>query len=140
MPGTLPVKEWLENVRAGFGEIYTKAFTELGYDFVGDVVGMTTDEMTELEEALKEIGVKKPHLRIIRNAIAEEGAKAEKGVAPPNRPAVSAPSATGSPLKNRLLTKADNNYAGGKQYACFLSHHKEACAMEARFLKGWYRW
>ena len=25
---------------------------------------------------------------------------------------------------------------GSKQFACFLSHHKDSCAMEARFLKG----
>ena len=133
------ISSWLATVKPAYS-VYSQCFEDVGIDDFDEIAEIDDDILAKLEAALTTYGCKAMHWKKIRAAIAEEGTKAEKGVAPPNRPAVSAPSATDSPLKNRLLTKADNNYAGGKQYACFLSHHKEACAMEARFLKGWYRW
>jgi hypothetical protein len=67
------------------------------------------------------------------------------GVKPlPLRPDAPASSKQPSPNKHsggRSLQAADGTVlewtkrGGGKRFACFLSHHKASCAMEARFLK-----
>jgi hypothetical protein len=66
------------------------------------------------------------------------------GAQPPLRPDMPASSKQASPNKHsggRSLQAADgavvewSKRGGGKRFACFLSHHKASCAMEARFLK-----
>ena len=62
----------------------------------------------------------------------------------PLRPVAPASSKQASPNKHnsgRTLQAPDGTVVewtkrgGGKRFACFLSHHKASCAMEARFLK-----
>jgi hypothetical protein len=62
---------------------------------------------------------KKKHVRVTRVA------RAPGGPAP----------SSSSPKKSALVDKHKNERAH-KKFGCFLSHHKTACAMEARFLKG----
>jgi hypothetical protein len=135
---SLPVREWLDGVKPGYGELYASAFSEMGFDDAGDFGGIAASEMTELEIALEELGAKTVHLRNIRNAIAEEGIKLKPHQ--PGGPSRSHPSPqvgrrlggteeAGAPLVE--WTRRDS----GKQFSCFISHHKRDCAMEARFLK-----
>ena len=136
------VKEWLDAVKPGYGDLYASAFSETGIDDAGDVGAITAEAMGALEMALEELGAKVMHLENIRNAIAQEGVKMN-----PHRPG--GPSRSDpSPQLPRRLGGHDGHDAGasapvvewskrdsGKKFSCFLSHHKRDCSMEARFLK-----
>ena len=69
--------------------------------------------------------------QMIRNGFALESDSGGPALAP-SRPSQPAPSAH-SPKKDAQTSapKAHSSAkTGGKQYGCFLSHHKAACAME----------
>ena len=69
------------------------------------------------------------HWKKIRTAICAlgGGGSSEDERMKPNPPTKAAPSMA-SPRRKSALPP-------GKRFRCFLSHHKQACAMEARFLK-----
>ena len=120
------ITEWLDDVKAGYGDRFASCFDGIGVEDVADVeknLG-TASTLAELEEGLRKAGAKTVHIQNIKTAIAELATP----VAMPHAPDGPASSGT-SPLKARVAVK------GGKQFGCFLSHHKASCAMEARFLK-----
>ena len=127
MPSSASITEWLDVVKAGYGDRFASCFDGIGVEDVADVeknLG-TASTLAELEEGLRKAGAKTVHIQNIKTAIADLATP----VAIPHAPGGPASSGT-SPLKARVaVTK------GGKQFGCFLSHHKASCAMEARFLK-----
>jgi hypothetical protein len=133
------IPAWLDAVKAGYGDKYSACFDDLGIDDVADIsenLGKAA-VLAALEEGLCKAGAKMVHIANIKSAIAK--------VAMPHRPEAPVSSKQASPNKQhsgRTLqgggdcamiewTKRDS----GKRFACFLSHHKASCAMEARFLK-----
>ena len=133
------IPAWLDAVKAGYGDKYSACFDDLGIDDVADIsenLGKAA-MLAALEEGLCKAGAKMVHIANIKSAIAK--------VAMPHRPEAPVSSKQASPNKQhsgRTLqgggdcamiewTKRDS----GKRFACFLSHHKASCAMEARFLK-----
>jgi hypothetical protein len=129
------VAEWLDAIKLGYGAKFSSCFDDLGVECVADIgPGIGAKEWLVLEKLLNAAGAKVVHIRLIETAVAD--LRGEQALVP-NRPGQPAPSA-GSP-KKRAQTSASTVVqpkASGKQYSCFLSHHKAACAMEARFLKS----
>jgi hypothetical protein len=118
------ITEWLDDVTPGFGNSFAACFSEYGIDRVDYLRAMGAEEMAALKPLLIQAGAKPMHVKVIADAIAAAGTAIA-----PHAPGGPASSGT-SPLKARVaVTK------GGKQFGCFLSHHKASCAMEARFLK-----
>ena len=117
------ITEWLDGLNAGFGASYTSSFSEYGIETVDFLRAMGPEEMAALKPLLVQAGAKPMHVKVIADAIAAAGTAIA-----PHAPSGPASSGT-SPLKARVAVK------GGKQFGCFLSHHKASCAMEARFLK-----
>jgi hypothetical protein len=124
------VPDWLDSVKAGYGNKFALCFEDIGVEDVADVpdIHINNKALMELEESLRKAGAKTIHVAKITAAIAELAGKGSGGMAP-TRPAIPA-SSSRSPHH-----AVKNTAAPDKQYACFLSHHKAACAMEARFLK-----
>ena len=115
------IREWLDSVKPGYGNKFTSSIEAVGAEDASDIVDLGEASLAALESRLHADGALPIQLEKIQKAMA--GMSGTQ----PSRPGVPAPSAD-TPLKSRL-PKAD------KQYACFLSHHKASCAMEARFLK-----
>ena len=117
------ITEWLDEVTPGFGNSFAACFSDYGIDRVDYLRAVGEKEMAALEPLLVQAGAKPMHVKVIADAIAAAGTAIA-----PHAPGGPASSGT-SPLKARVAVK------GGKQFGCFLSHHKASCAMEARFLK-----
>ena len=96
---------------------FNAAYEAVGLDHVGDLGGITAEELADLEAALIEAGAGKAHLRKLRAAMARHTSPAQ-----PDR-------GWGAGILN-------GSQSGGKRFAAFLSHHKAAAAMDARFVKS----
>ena len=132
------IRRWLDDeVKAGYGAKYASAFEEVGFEDKGDLHDVNDASMAELVQELRACGAKTVQVDKIKKAIeaivspamatrAKLAAKEEDDVAL----IAETNSAPG------LLALREQRGASAKPYACFLSHHKLACAMEARFLKG----
>jgi hypothetical protein len=129
---TSSVPEWLDNIGAGFGGKFSSCFEDIGVETVADVPKYIGDkEFVELTESLRTAGGKGVHIAKIEAAIADlKGTDGSTMV--PHRPNVPARSASNPRTNAHSSAPAPT----GKRYACFLSHHKADCAMEARFLKN----
>jgi hypothetical protein len=64
---TTAIKDWLRSINVVLA-VYSEAFSTYGYENVGMLLEA---EQSELEEACREIGVKKPHRRAILAAFAK---------------------------------------------------------------------
>ena len=122
---SVPVRIWLDVVQPGFGAKFSSAFEAAGLDLLEDLAGTNEAELAELEEELVEVGAKKAHLRKLKTAIRAQFPKST----PSNSPG---PSAANAP---RPSLRGDGKNRSGKRFAAFLSHHKVAAAMDARFVK-----
>ena len=130
------IRDMLDGLKPGWGAKFAGAFEEIGIEDIVDLSFLTDDMKKELEGELKGVGAKTMHIHRILGAVAELSAAPSK-------------------LKEKLdgAKKADEELAqvltlpavaeakawrakSAKRYAAFLSHHKQACAMEARFIKG----
>ena len=106
----------------GLGE-YADVFAAEKIDTLEDVADLSSDQ-------LKELGLPMgPRNKIIKLFASKPR--------PPDGPAPSNPSPRGRSLQTTDddVTMNWSKRDSGKQFACFLSHHKSSCAMEARFLK-----
>ena len=114
---SVPVRVWLDVVQPGFGAKFSSAFEAAGLDVLEDLAGTDKGEIAELEAELVRVGAKRAHLRKIRAAIQRQSRASNTQGRTPQ------PSLRGH--ENR----------SGKRFAAFLSHHKVAAAMDARFVK-----
>ena len=113
---SVPVRVWLDVVQPGFGAKFSSAFEAAGLDVLDDLAGTDEGELADLEAELVRVGARRAHLRKIRVAIqSQSGASSTQ------------PNATRPSLR-----EGDRS---GKRFAAFLSHHKAAAAMDARFVK-----
>jgi len=65
------IHTWLEGLGAGYGQSFSGAFRELGYDTAGELQGLTQAERDALVAALSDAGAKTPQLRLIGAALDE---------------------------------------------------------------------
>ena len=95
---------------------------------IGNIGKLTNDELKELGLP---VGARKDIMELF-------GAKLQ--AARPDAPASSKQASPNKHSGGRSLQAPDGTVVewskrgGGKRFACFLSHHKASCAMEARFL------
>ena len=128
------VAEWLDATRAGFGAKFSQCFESCGAEDVADLADLDEEAMDALESTLKAAGALPIHLSKIRAAIRALSAEANTSASAlvPRRPEQPSPSKF-TPRQNSntkaVLRNAD------RRFACFLSHHKQACAAEARLVK-----
>jgi len=113
------VRVWLDQeVKAGYGAKYASAFEEMGIHDKSDLLRMDDEIMAELEHELKSAGAKMLQLKDIKGAVeAVVGIRTKLAAA----------------LTNERRTSMSPR-SSSKPFAAFVSHHKLACAMEARFL------
>ena len=131
------IREWLDNeVKAGYGAKFASAFEEVGVEDKSDLHDMDAALVAELERELSAADAKSLHIAKIKKAI-------EAIVAPASatRSKLEAAKAADSQMAETFENTAvaalrqKRETTSSKKYAAFLSHHKLACAMEARFLK-----
>ena len=68
-PAMMPIADWLNALKPGYGERFCAVFDEAGYGDASDLDGLPHDERAELLEALAAAGAKKPQLRRLRNGL-----------------------------------------------------------------------
>ena len=131
------IREWLDSdVKAGYGAKFASAFEEVGIEDVSDLHDVDDEAMAALERELEAADAKLIHIKKIKKAI-------EGIVAPAAATRAQLDNAKAEPARameaseHPAVTAAkEKRKASNKKYAAFISHHKLACAMEARFLKA----
>ena len=120
----LTVRQWLDNIKKGWGDKYGSALEEEGgYEDVDDLAAAPPTE-DELKEYLAEAKAKRPQIVRIATAIQElASVKSKKESISSTLAVPSGSSATGHTTPLWKLKK---------KYACFLSHFKFEAATEAR--------
>ena len=66
----MSVREWLDSVKAGYGEKFTACFESIGCEDKDDLTDIGVGEMGELESNLSKAGGKTIHLKKIKAAVA----------------------------------------------------------------------
>ena len=61
------VREWLDDVRPGYGDKFGPALDEYGVDFLSDLIELAS--LNELDDILEAAGAKKMHLLNIHKRI-----------------------------------------------------------------------
>ena len=131
------VREWLDaEVKAGYGAKFASAFEEVGIEDTSDLQDMDDELMSTLDQELLAAGAKPMHVKKIKAAI--EGVA---GHASATRAKLDAAKAFEDSMAEMaqsaaVLAVKEKRRVSSKPFAAFLSHHKLACAMEARYLKS----
>ena len=131
------IREWLDaDVKAGYGAKFASAFEEVGFEDTSDLQDMDDELMANLEQELVAADAKAVHLKKIKAAI-----NAVVGNAPETRANLDAAKSTEVSTAETATSAAvvaakEKRRSSSKPFAAFLSHHKLACAMEARYLKS----
>ncbi len=130
------IREWLDEVKSGFGAKFASAFEEVGIEDKSDLHDLDEEAMAALELELQAVDAKIIHLKKIKKAI-------EAIVAPASSARAKLETAKEHDARSAELAQhpavvaaKERRGASAKPFAAFLSHHKLACAMEARFLKS----
>ena len=131
------VREWLDaEVKAGYGAKFASAFEEVGIEDTSDLQDMDDELMEELERELTAADAKSMHLKKIKAAIAAVTGNASETRAKLDAAKSTEVSMPETAQSTAVLAAKEKRRASSKPFAAFLSHHKLACAMEARYLKS----
>ena len=119
---TPSVREWLDEVKAGFAAKFATAFEHFGIEDQTDLSNVDAALATRIFERLRgDCGGKELHVSVLSKALEQSGAT---GISSASALAV-----------HSAQRPHDRELAAGKRFAAFISHHKRDAAMEARFLK-----
>ena len=148
------VRAWLDGIKEGFAARFAAAFESLGVEDTSDLADLTPSDVEGLMAELEKLGAKTLQSRKIKDAIDEATKEAQS-----TRTRLAAASGAGKgnsgsgyidlrrgsssrgsigmlgaidPIAEQAI---EMHQTSGKQFLAFLSHHKAACAMEARFIK-----
>ena len=131
------IREWLDDeVKSGYGAKFASAFEEVGIEDKSDLHEMDSDLMKTLEAELEHIDAKPMHLARIKKSIEAIVAPASATRARLNAAKVADGKMAETAENPAVVAAIEKRKASTKPYAAFLSHHKLACAMEARFVKS----
>lgn len=132
------IREWLdEEVKAGYGAKFASAFEEVGIEDKSDLHHSDEAIVLELEGELRDAGAKSLHLKLIKEAIEVIIAPMAETRAKLTSAKISNEYLESQAEKNAtVLALRDQHRTSTKKFAAFLTHHKVACAMEARFIKS----
>ena len=134
------VRDWLDSLKAGFGARFAAAFEEIGVEDVSDLADMDDELQATLEAELRKAGAKAMQLKKIRTALDAilnaSPRQALSAAAAELQPSGQSGSAAAAALPECVVKALAWRKSSKKKYLCFISHHKAAAAMEARFIKG----
>ena len=119
------VREWLDEVKGGYGSKFAVAFEGLGIEHQADIANIDERLAALVFEKLRTMcGARELHASVLRRALAGAGAELSMSGPDPKRAAAGGHAET---RQQRALTT-------GKRFAAFISHHKRDAAMEARWV------
>ena len=135
-PVAMSTREWLDEIRKGFGASFGACFEEVGAEDIYDLIELQSSGAWDAtEQLLKEAGCKPLQMVRIKKAVGAISGGLENESKP-------------TPVHAGDLARAGRGLAAVgeegtqdkpvivKEFACFISHHKASCAMEARFIKN----
>ena len=149
------VHTWLDSIKEGWAARFAAAFASVGVEDTSDLADMTDEESEALMNGLSALGAKPLQLRKIQEAIT---ASTEEAVSTRTRLQAASGRRSAASQPNLLSSRSSSSRSSvgsfsrsssfaeplaeqlvqmtaGKTFTAFLSHHKHACAMEARFIK-----
>ena len=133
LDATPSVREWLDEVKSGYGCKFAMAFEAFGIEDQSDLTNID-DNLHDLifEKLRAECGAKELHTTVLnREVLLLSGRNGNSSAAPSfnrRRSSLVGLGSDGPGGSQRWV-------ASGKRFAAFVSHHKREAAMEARFLK-----
>ena len=146
------IRSWLDSLKQGWAARFAAAFEAVGVEDTSDLIGFGGQAAAELMKELSEHGAKSLHVQRIMAAIEATTKEARAtqarlevlsgvGAAGGDRAAKveGRRFSLGTTLQKDFLSSKEPEAlppaAGEKKFLAFLSHHKSACSMEARFIK-----